>query len=137
MNHCVKSIRIWNYSGPYFPLFGLNTERYGVSLHIQSECGKMRTRITPNTDAFHAVIYMLQFILYFFPIFTIPYVLNPKSDGFTFFFDSQKAGESRRLASKSGRINFIRLSYKYFLYYKCFAIIIYIFLSIFSSKVIL
>ena len=133
----MKCVRIRNYSGPYFPAFGLNTERYGVSLHIQSECGKMRTRITPNTDAFHAVIYMLQFILYFFPIFTIPYVLNPKSDGFTFFFDSQKAGESRRLASKSGRINFIRLPYKYFLYYKCFAIIIYIFLSIFSSKVIL
>ena len=26
-----------------------------VSLHIQSECGKIRTRITPNTDNFHAV----------------------------------------------------------------------------------
>ena len=34
------------------PLFGLNTERYGVPLRIQSECGKMRTRITPNTDTF-------------------------------------------------------------------------------------
>ena len=55
MNHCVKSIRIWNYSGPYFPLFGLNTERYGVSLHIQSECGKMRFRTNTNTDTFHAV----------------------------------------------------------------------------------
>ena len=55
MNHCVKSIRIWNYSGPYFPLFGLNTERYGVSLHIQSECGKMRIRTNTNTDTFHAV----------------------------------------------------------------------------------
>ena len=32
------------FSGPYFPAFGLNTERYGVSLRIQSECGKMRTR---------------------------------------------------------------------------------------------
>ena len=29
---------------PYFPSFGLNTERYGVSLHIQPECGKIRTR---------------------------------------------------------------------------------------------
>ena len=27
-------------SGPYFPAFGLNTERYEVSLHIQSECRK-------------------------------------------------------------------------------------------------
>ena len=43
------------YSGPHFHAFGLNTERYSVSLCIQSECGKMRTRITPNTDTFHAV----------------------------------------------------------------------------------
>ena len=27
---------------------------YGVSLRIQSECEKMRTRITPITDTFHA-----------------------------------------------------------------------------------
>ena len=33
----------------------MNTERYGVSLGIQSECGKIRTRKTPNTDTFHAV----------------------------------------------------------------------------------
>ena len=31
-------------SGPYFPTFGLNTERYSVCLRIQSECGKIRTR---------------------------------------------------------------------------------------------
>ena len=54
-SHCVKSVRIWSYSGPYFPAFALNTERYGVSLHIQSECRKIRTRITTNTDTFHAV----------------------------------------------------------------------------------
>ena len=41
---------VWNVSkygvfcGPYFPAFGLNTERYFVSLRIQSECGKIRTR---------------------------------------------------------------------------------------------
>ena len=29
---------------------------YSVSLHIQSKCGKTRTRKTPNTDTFHAVI---------------------------------------------------------------------------------
>ena len=44
------------FSGPYFSAFGLNTERYGVSLRIQSECGKMQTRITPNTDTFYAVL---------------------------------------------------------------------------------
>ena len=53
--HCVKSVRIRSYSGPHFPAFGLNTERYSVSLRIQSECGKIRTRITPNRDTFYAV----------------------------------------------------------------------------------
>ena len=42
--HCVKSIRIRSYSSPY-----------GVSYRIQFECGKIRTRITPNTDTFYAV----------------------------------------------------------------------------------
>ena len=32
------------FSGPYFPEFRLNTERYGVSLRIQSECGIIQTR---------------------------------------------------------------------------------------------
>ena len=47
-----KSVSIRCYSGPHFPAFGLSTERYGVSLCIQSECRKMRTRITPNADTF-------------------------------------------------------------------------------------
>ena len=62
-HHCVKIVRIRSYSGPHFPAFGLNTERYSVSLRIQSECGKIRTRITPNTDTFYVVrvaCYILQ-----------------------------------------------------------------------------
>ena len=43
---CVKNVRIRTVSYPYFPAFGLNTERYRVSL-----------RITSNTDTFHAVVY--------------------------------------------------------------------------------
>ena len=43
--------------GPYFPALGLNTERYGVFLRIQSEYGKIRTRKTPNTDSFYTVRY--------------------------------------------------------------------------------
>ena len=35
LRHCVKSVCIRSYSGPHFPVFGLNTERYRV-------CGKMR-----------------------------------------------------------------------------------------------
>ena len=54
--HCIKSVRIWSYSGSYFPAFRrLNTDRYGVSLRIQSKCGKMWTRITPNKDIFYSV----------------------------------------------------------------------------------
>ena len=53
--HCIKSVHIWSYSGPYFPAFGLNTERYEVSFRSQSECGKIWTRITPNTDTFPAL----------------------------------------------------------------------------------
>ena len=45
--HCVKSVRIRSYSGSYFPALGLNVERYSV-----------RTRITPNTDTFHAEGYV-------------------------------------------------------------------------------
>ena len=32
------------FSGPYFPVFGLNVEIYEVNLRIQSECRKIRTR---------------------------------------------------------------------------------------------
>ena len=46
---------IRRFSGPNVPAFGLNTERYGVSLRIQSECGKIRTIKTANTDTSHAV----------------------------------------------------------------------------------
>ena len=46
----LKTLTAWKvskygvFSSPYFPEFGLNTERHGVSLRIQSECGKIRTR---------------------------------------------------------------------------------------------
>ena len=51
----MKSVRIGSYSGPYFPAFGLNTERYSIYLRIQSEYGRIRTRLAPNTDPFYAV----------------------------------------------------------------------------------
>ena len=62
--HCVKSIRIRSYSGPYFPAFRLNLERYFVSLRIHSECWKILTRITPNTETFYAVEFIILFYLY-------------------------------------------------------------------------
>ena len=51
----VKSVRVRSYSGPHFLAFGLNTERYSVSLRIQSEYGKMPTRIISNMDTFYVV----------------------------------------------------------------------------------
>ena len=48
--HCLKSVRIPSYSALYFPAFGLH------SVRIQSECGKIRTRIAPDTYPFYVVI---------------------------------------------------------------------------------
>ena len=53
--HCLESDRIRSFSSPYFPEFGLNTESYGLSLRIQSECAKLRAIKTPNRDTFHAM----------------------------------------------------------------------------------
>ena len=39
--HCVRSVRILNYSGPCFPAFGLNMERYGLPYSV---------RMQENTD---------------------------------------------------------------------------------------
>ena len=58
--HCIRSVRIRSCSGPHFPAFGLNTERYSGSLYIHSKCGKIRTRITPNTNTFYAVKWLYQ-----------------------------------------------------------------------------
>ena len=49
--HCLKSVRIRRFSGPHFP---------AVFLRIQSKCGKMRARATPNTDTFYAVLVFLE-----------------------------------------------------------------------------
>ena len=54
----MKSVRVQSYSGPDFPTFGLHTDciwTESVSLRIQSKCGKIRTRITPNMSTFYAV----------------------------------------------------------------------------------
>ena len=64
--HCVKGVRIRIYYSP--PASGLNTERYSLSLRIQSKCGEMRTRITPNTDTFYVVMILFFNILVYFGI---------------------------------------------------------------------
>ena len=54
-NHCVKVSKYRVYSGPYFSVFGLNTEIYVVNLRIQSNTGKYGPEKTPYLDTFHAV----------------------------------------------------------------------------------
>ena len=46
---CVKSICISSFSCPYFSAFGLNAVGYSVF-------GKIRTRKSPNTNTFYAVL---------------------------------------------------------------------------------
>ena len=53
--HCVRSVRIRNFSGPYSPGVGLGMEIYRGNLRIQSKCGKIRNRKTPNMGTFYAV----------------------------------------------------------------------------------
>ena len=50
--HWDKSYLIRSYSGPYFPAFGLDTERYGV---YPAQMWEIWTRITLNTDTFYTV----------------------------------------------------------------------------------
>ena len=58
-SQCMKTVRIRSFSGPYFPAFGLRTERYRVSIRIQSGCGKIQTRKSPNMDTFYAVFLLV------------------------------------------------------------------------------
>ena len=53
----MKIVRIRSFSGPFFLALELNTDRFSVSLRIQSKSGEIRTRKTPNTDKFYAVIW--------------------------------------------------------------------------------
>ena len=50
--HCVKRVRVRSFFWSVF--FRIQTN-YGDIQSIQSECGKIRTRKTPNKDTFHKV----------------------------------------------------------------------------------
>ena len=57
--HCVKNVRIRSFSGPYFPAFGLNTERYTEYLSVFST-NAVRTRKTAGLQIFKYCIHDLQ-----------------------------------------------------------------------------
>ena len=49
------------FSGPYFPAFELNTERYGVSLRVQSECGDIFENLSHSELSLSEKIKSLQY----------------------------------------------------------------------------
>ena len=61
--HCVKSVRIQNYSGTHFSRiwteYGKTRSISPYSVQMRENAEKMRTRITPNTENFYAVVLIL------------------------------------------------------------------------------
>ena len=55
---CEKQPNCGVFSGPYFPVFVLNTEIYAVNLRIQSEYEEIQTRKNSVFRYFHAVLYL-------------------------------------------------------------------------------
>ena len=59
LQHCVKSVCIWSYSGPHFSCirteWGKIRSISSYSVRMRENAGKMRTRVTANTDTFCAV----------------------------------------------------------------------------------
>ena len=51
--HCVKSVHIRSFCGPYFPTFGMNTESFSGPYF--PTFGMNTDQNTPNMDTFHAL----------------------------------------------------------------------------------
>ena len=54
--HCVKSVHIRSFSGPYFPAFGLITKRCEYLSVFSPNAGKYAPEKTPYLDTFHVVL---------------------------------------------------------------------------------
>ena len=79
-------------SGPYFPVFGLNTEIYFLNLHIQSEYRKIRTRNNSVFGHFSRIAAINKFQNH-------PSVVNIKQRQFnsTFSFKNTNKNEVRKI----------------------------------------
>ena len=77
--YCVKSVCIGSYSGPHFPVFGLNTERYGVGASQTTWNASVtsgyhfQTLKYVNLDIISIVngVYSARFLKYVWPFFNI------------------------------------------------------------------
>ena len=94
------SITAWKVSkygafpGPYFPAFALNTERYSVSLCIQSECRKIRARKNSVFGHFSRSACLCSSST---EILNIPYQSIYFTDGFTLAFHTFMTNGNKRL----------------------------------------
>ena len=75
--HCVKSVRIRSFSGPYFPTFGLNTD------HKNSEYGHFLRGVTShnfllchNFCRFFHFFFFLCFLLQLYFIFSFCFIFH-------------------------------------------------------------
>ena len=88
-------ISVWFCQGcfavQYFPSFGLKTERYSVSLRIQSEGGKIRTRKTTNMDTFDVVMIFLWVSFIFSCIYFYPFIPSATKDHALIIFNTNFA----------------------------------------------
>ena len=126
----MKSVLIRIFCSPYFPAFGLNTERYSVSLRIRSECGKMRTRKTPNTGTLRtdAGIYWPGKMPYFCVFDTVHFTSIPLNFRIFSVILGEKMEEVLGVmqVELDGRFSTVRTkesnlgSYQYFAYYDWF-----------------
>ena len=76
------------FSGPYFPAFGLNMERYFVSLRIQSECWKIRTSKSSVFRHFSRSDYERN----------LDEVINSSYETINSNIDNQKSGKQKQFA---------------------------------------
>ena len=75
-NYCVKCVRIWSYSGPHFPAFGLNTERlricpYLVRIRENADQNNSEYRHFSRGKPIHLEIWIKQSITSFNESFTL------------------------------------------------------------------
>ena len=81
------------FSDPYFPTYALNTERYSVSLHIQSECRKIRARKNSVFGHFSRSACLCSSNT---EILNIPYQSIYLTDGFTLAFHTFMTNGNKR-----------------------------------------
>ena len=64
--HCVKSVRIWGYSGLHFPTFGQNVER----LHISPYSVQMRENADQNNPKYrHSDTFIYKYLCIYMYIY--------------------------------------------------------------------